>query len=286
MKISYIVFTILKLLDKVIYFISKRSFLIHFSDYIAKDFNKKIEINNKDTLFFTPNQTARWRVETLFSKEPETLEWINTFKTKENKKIIFWDIGANIGLYSIYAAQKIDNIKIFSFEPSTSNLRVLSRNIFLNNLNEKIFISQFPLTNVKNVFLDINESEFIEGWSMNSFGTKKGYDGEEMKIKQKYKIFGTSIDNLIENDVLDLPNYVKIDVDGIEHLILEGASKILSNKRLNSLSVELNEDYEQQYNKVIKIMRGFGFSLKQKKHDPIFDNNKKFSKIYNCVFSR
>ncbi len=286
MKFSYIIFLFLKIIDKIIYFIFKRSFLIHFGDYINKDFNKKIEINNKETILFIPNYTVKWRVETIFSKEPETLEWIDTFKAIDNKTIIFWDIGANIGLYSIYAAQKINNIKIYSFEPSTSNLRVLSRNIFLNNLSEKISISQFPLTSKKNVFLDINESEFIEGWSMNSFGTKKGYDGEEIKVKQKYKIFGTSIDNLVENEVIELPNYVKIDVDGIEDLILEGAKKILSNKTLKSLSIELNENYEHQYNKIIKMMESFGFKLKQKKHDPIYDNNEKFSKIYNCIFSR
>ena len=100
---------------------------------------------------------------------------------------------------------------------------------------------------------------------MNSFGTKKGYDGEEIKVKQKYKIFGTSIDNLVENEVIELPNYVKIDVDGIEDLILEGAKKILSNKTLKSLSIELNENYEHQYNKIIKMMESFGFKLKQKK---------------------
>ena len=244
MKFSYLIFVFLKLIDKIIYFIFKRSFLIHFGDYINKDFNKKIEINNKDTFFFTPNYTVKWRVDTIFSKEPETLEWIDSFKAINNKTIIFWDIGANIGLYSIYAAQKIDNIKIYNFEPSTSNLRVLSRNIFLNNLNKKISISQFPLTSKKNVFLDMNESEFIEGWSMSSFGTKKGYDGEEIKVKQKYRIFGTSIDNLVENEVIELPNYVKIDVDGIEDLILEGANKILSNETLKSLSIELNENYK------------------------------------------
>ena len=53
MKISYIIFSILRFLDKLVYFIFKRSFLIHFGDYINKDFNKKIEINNKDT-FFSP----------------------------------------------------------------------------------------------------------------------------------------------------------------------------------------------------------------------------------------
>ena len=39
----------------------------------------------------------------LFDQEPETLEWIDTFQN--DKKIIFWDIGANIGIYSIYALQ-------------------------------------------------------------------------------------------------------------------------------------------------------------------------------------
>ena len=61
-----------------------------------------------------------------------------------------------LGCIQFMQHKKIDNIKIFSFEPSTSNLRVLSRNIFLNNLSEKISISQFPLTSVKNIFLDIN----------------------------------------------------------------------------------------------------------------------------------
>ena len=72
----------------------------------------------------------------LFSqKEPETLEWIDNFDS--NGKTIFWDIGANIGLYSIYAATKFDSLDIFAFEPSTSNLRVLSRNISLNNFEKK-----------------------------------------------------------------------------------------------------------------------------------------------------
>ena len=123
------------------------------------------------------------------------------------------------------------------------------------------------MTSVKNVFLDINESEFIEGWSMSSFGTKKGYDGEEIKVKQKYRIFGTSIDNLVENEVIELPNYVKIDVDGIEDLILEGANKILSNETLKSLSIELNENYKDQYNDD-KNNEKLWFCVKTKKHDP------------------
>ena len=107
-------------------------------------FNKKIE-------FFAPNDIVKWRIDSLYTKEPETLEWIDSFNYKD--EILFWDIGANIGLYSVYASQKHKNIKIFSFELSTSNLRILSRNISLNNLQEKIIINQFPLCDKSNEYL-------------------------------------------------------------------------------------------------------------------------------------
>ena len=58
-------------------------------------------------------------------------------------KKYFWDIGSNIGLYSIYAKIKHENIEIHSFEPSSSNLRVLSRNISINDLENKIKINHF-----------------------------------------------------------------------------------------------------------------------------------------------
>ena len=61
-----------------------------------------ISILNKKIKFFVPNQLLNSRVDTFFTKEPETLEWIQTFD--KTKPIIFWDIGSNIGLYSIYAA--------------------------------------------------------------------------------------------------------------------------------------------------------------------------------------
>ena len=92
-------------------------------------------------------------MKTFSSKEPETLEWINNFDDNEN--IIFWDIGANIGLYSIYASLKSKNISIIAFEPSTSNLRVLSRNISINNLDDKIKIVSQPLNKEKNIFQNL-----------------------------------------------------------------------------------------------------------------------------------
>ena len=85
-----------------------------------KSYTEK-EISNKKIFFFTPNSITKWRLDTLFSKEPETINWIDSFDDRENF-IFLLDIGANIGLYSIYAASKFKNISVVSFEPSTSNV--------------------------------------------------------------------------------------------------------------------------------------------------------------------
>ena len=171
-KISYFFYKILLTLDKIFQLITKRSILNWFKDFFQKDSYKKISILNKEVNFFIPNQLTDWRIETFFTKEPETLEWIDSFEKKD--KIIFWDIGANIGLYSIYCVLRNENVSTISFEPSTSNLRVLSRNISINNLENKIKILSAPLSNKENQFLTMNEGDFIEGGALNTFG--ENYD--------------------------------------------------------------------------------------------------------------
>ena len=284
-KISYFLYKILLTLDKIFQLITKRSILNWFKDFFQKDSYKKISILSKEVNFFIPNQLTDWRIETFFTKEPETLEWIDNFEKKD--KIIFWDIGANIGLYSIYSVLRNENVSTISFEPSTSNLRVLSRNISINNLENKIKILSAPLSNKENQFLTMNEGDFVEGGALNTFGENYDFAGESFDSKMKYKILGTTIKNLLDNNILEIPNYIKIDVDGIEHLILEGAGNHLKDKRIKSLSIEINENFEEQYKKVIEIMDQNEFRLLHKKHnDEMFNKSREFSKVFNYVFIR
>jgi len=283
-KISFFIYKIIKFIDLIFIKFLNRSFLLWFADFINEDQYSSVNICEKKTYFFTPNQTIKWRVDTLFTKEPETIEWINSFDKK--KKIIFWDIGSNIGLYSIYAAQTYNDIDIVSFEPSTSNLRILSRNISVNNLVEKIKINQLPLGEKQNTNLIMHESEFIEGWSMNTFGDPIDHQGKKFKSKQSYSIFGNNINFYIENKILDFPNYIKIDVDGLEHKILKGGNKCLENEKLESISIELNENYIEQFEEVTRIMKEHNFLIKQKKHAKMFDKSELFSNTYNYIFER
>lgn len=53
--------------------------------------------------FFCPGTLPIYRAQTLLTKEPDTIEWIDTFQ----KDDVLWDIGANVGVYSLYAATSV-----------------------------------------------------------------------------------------------------------------------------------------------------------------------------------
>ena len=284
-KISYLLYKILLFFDKIFLFVIKKSFLIHFKDFLEIDSYRKILIQNTETKFFVPNELTDWRVKTFFIKEPETLEWIDNFKKKKN--LIFWDIGANIGLYSIYNALKNKDSSTISFEPSSSNLRILSRNIYINNLENKVKIISLPLSNKPNNFLKMNEANFTEGGALNTFGEKFNFEGKNFESKMSYQILGTSINYLIDNKILEVPDYIKIDVDGIEHLILEGGNKYLANEKIDSLLIEINENFKEQYEKILKIMQQNNFKILHKKHnEELFNKDSKYSKVFNYIFIR
>ncbi len=282
-KFSKFIYYILFSLDKIIGLFGKKfEFLLYLKEYIESKSYKKITIQNTKIKFFVPNKAVNLRVKRFYSKEPGTLEWIDNFN---NDNIIFWDIGSNIGLFSIYASIKHKKIKVYSFEPSTSNLRVLSRNISINNLQEKIIINQFPLTLKPNTYQILKETRFQEGCASNLFGEDFGFDGNKIYEKNSYKVFGNNINNLIENKILEIPDYIKIDVDGIEHLILEGADKYLNSDKIKSISVELNEDFIDQKTRVKKILldNNFLFVSKNKGED---NPNSKILSTYNYIFQK
>ena len=271
-------------MDKIFKTLTKRSVLIYFNDFIQDSAYKSINILDKEIKFFIPNQLLNWRVDTFFTKEPETLEWIDNFEKKEN--LTFWDIGANIGLYSIYNSLKNPKSTTIAFEPSSSNLRVLTRNISINNLEKNIKVVSMPLTNKKTIFQEMKEAQFIEGGAMNSFGEKFDFEGKEFQTTMKYNLLGTTMNYFIENSILEIPDYIKIDVDGIEHLILEGGDKFLTHQKVKSLSIEINENFKEQYETVLDLMEKNKFKILHKKHNDDLFEKSKFNKVYNYVFVR
>ena len=92
----------------------------------------------------------------------------------------------------------------------------------------------------------------------------------------------------MDNNILEVPDYIKIDVDGIEHLILQGAGKYLLNKKIKNIQIEINENFKNQFQSVISLLSENGFKLKEKKRNENLKiyKNEKFSKTYNYYFYR
>lgn len=112
--------------------------------------------NGEALSFVVPNNLNYFRTTTFSTKEPETLEWIDNIP----KGAVLWDIGANVGLYSVYAA-KVRGCQVYAFEPSVFNLELLARNIFLNQLTDKITIFPIPLSDeIKRSTLNMTSTDW------------------------------------------------------------------------------------------------------------------------------
>ena len=197
---------------------------------------------------------SRKRARSFESKEPETLNWIESFKVNDT----FMDIGANIGIYSLYAAKR--GHKVVAFEPESQNFALLQRNISLNNLDN--YISLFGISLYSKLLIsELNISrgkEFVEyGSSRNSFNTPTTEDGETFIPVRKQGSLGITLDYFIDNFDFK-PTHIKIDVDGLEENILLGSKSLLSKKFLKSILVELSP-YNKNYKNILKIFKLSGF---------------------------
>lgn len=217
---------------------------------------RKIFLNNKPIYFSTPNFLLNYRHKTFFSKEPETLQWIDSFEQDS----VFFDVGANVGLYSIYAAE-IKKTKVYAFEPSFFNLEFLARNIFNNKLEDKINIIPIALNNS----IGINKFHLTTtewGGALSTFDQSFDDGGDEIKPKFTYRTLGFDLDTFVKLIGIKKVDYIKIDVDGLEHIILSGASNTL--KYAKEVLIEINDNFNEQKENSIKILIDLGFHLDKK----------------------
>jgi FkbM family methyltransferase len=215
-----------------------------------------IKYGDLEMVFASPNSLTNYRYDTFSSKEPDTLDWLE----KIPKDAVFWDIGANIGLYSIYAALKSDAF-VFAFEPSVFNLEVLARNIYLNGLQNRITTIPNPLNDNLGISL-FNMSSTSWGGALHSFGQKFDQEGLNHNTVFGYQTLGMTMTDAIRLLGIPAPNFIKIDVDGIEHFILRGGADVLSN--VESVLVEINDDFKDQAIESFSHLENAGLSLYRK----------------------
>lgn len=240
---------------------------------------REVEHDGTRLRFSAPNALCDWRAQTFSTKEPETLAWIDSIP----EGALLWDVGANIGLYAVYAAAR-RKCRVWAFEPSVFNLELLARNIHLNGLVSQVCIVPLALSNsVGSNELRMTTTEW--GGALSTFGEAYGWDGEAIRKVFEFQTMGLPMDAVRDLLGIPQPDFIKMDVDGIEHLILSGGESVLRGVR--EVLIEVNDDFKEQADGCERLLRGAGLTMKHKLHSEMIDSSTTgFQNTYNQIWVR
>jgi len=176
--------------------------------------------------FSTKTKFSLRRLKEFFTMEPETLDWIRSLDSGKT----FLDIGANVGSYSIFAA-RVKNMMVYAFEPHFASFNTLNENIILNHLNEQVTAFPFAISQ-QNKITTLKHNSIFEARSLHTI---------EQSDNPSF-IQGIYSCQLLEilNELHIKPQYIKIDVDGLDHQVVYSLGNYL--KGIESILIELEKN--------------------------------------------
>lgn len=157
----------------------------------------------------------------LGSAEPESQ---NALTLLVRPNAIVYDIGANVGFLTLIAARLAGSSgRIFAFEPLKENFGLLEHNLRIN---------EFTNVAARNIALAAHDG--TEDFVMSANATFGGLSTAAVKVEDevgRIKVEVRRLDSLVEQESLPLPNVIKIDVEGAEEQVLEGALQTIARSR-------------------------------------------------------
>lgn len=184
-----------------------------------------------------------WRAQTFYTEEPATVAWLDRLTPED----VYWDIGANVGLYAIYAA-KFRRCRTVAFEPESQNYALLVDNIVMNGVAANCLPAIIAVADRSEVSR-LRVRYVTKGGAFNMFQPAGAETApESFQAAQKYEqhqgfdqlVFGCSVDELVSKHGLPAPTCIKLDVDGLEPNIVAGAMETIKAGSVRSILVELN----------------------------------------------
>lgn len=186
--------------------------------------------------FPAANRRVRKRALRIGSKEPGTVRWLHeTLRDGD----VFYDVGANVGIYSVFAAARIGTGSVYSFEPHAASFAMLLESIAHNGMGDRIRPLSVAL-DAENGCIDFAYHELRAGSTGSQLATSPlalaagdATGVVERKMTQ-------SVDGLLAAGVIAPASVVKIDVDGNELNILRGMRTLLQAHGVRSIQVEVD----------------------------------------------
>lgn len=205
----------------------------------------EIVVDGKSIRYVETDRLVHDRVATIFAKEPTTIPWLEAIGAGET----LVDIGANIGLYSVYAAV-MTGCRVFAFEPEALNYAELNKNIHVNGLSGQMAAFCLAMSDEQKVdYLQLGA--FGVGYSHHDFGENTWTGDKDFGVATTRKderlqqgAVSTTLDALVAAGAVPVPDHVKIDVDGLEHRVVAGARETLADPRVKSVLLEVDHSIE------------------------------------------
>lgn len=207
-------------------------------------------------------------------KEPETVAWIEQeFRAGD----VFYDVGANVGAYSLVAAKcHAGAVKVFAFEPSFANYAQLCSNLLLNNCADAVSPIPFALSDTTQL-QRFNYRELGTGTAYNALGEAIDHRGDQFTPGFHHDVPCITMMDFVEMFQAAPPDHIKIDVDGVQMSVLRGARELLAQPRLRSLLVEARvPDGERE---LVDYLAPLGYVLRSR-------HQRHQSEFYNFIFGR
>jgi FkbM family methyltransferase len=183
---------------------------------------------DRHTLKFDTSAVPEWLVYVVFEQEEEFLERLLSVVRPDT---VFFDVGANFGLYTGFVGDQIDDGLVAAFEPYPPNVAALQRTVELNDLsNVSIMDIALEATSGTRRF----ESPSAENYATAAFERPAdgGSDGSLVETRPA--------DEIVDDGDLLVPNIVKIDVEGAESLVIDGMTETLQREECRHLFCELH----------------------------------------------
>jgi FkbM family methyltransferase len=150
------------------------------------------------------------------------------------------DVGANVGFFSVLAGALIgEEGRVFCFEPDPENSFRLQENLLLNRLGTAEVINA-PVSN------QLGQVEFYlnkDNKGGNALWNPGLFPGNDQSLiaPEAISMQATTLDHVAEQHDLQKIKLIKIDTEGSEQLVLEGAEQILAGARVPFIIAELHE---------------------------------------------
>lgn len=178
-------------------------------------------------------------------------------KTILNGNFVFFDIGSNVGLFSLIASGLCK--QVYAFEPTPRIYSRLVENIQING-RQNVFTYNLALSDKNDTAILIQDEEKAnDAWNRLSI-TEKTDSDKGISVKT------IKLDDFVKSISLatDTPVFVKIDVEGWEKFVLSGAHELLSQQNV-ILMIEFNDEnfIPNGYNgkDLVKMLENYGYCI-------------------------